>query len=167
MTSITNTSALAALVAGFVLSGAVAFAPATSQAAYAGNPPVSITGSWKINVARSHFGPDRNSMVIDRAGTSDNSQDGSRTFVVISNGKVYLATSSEAFDKITGNGVKKVDYSRWKDMKLVQVGENAKAADICSFRCQTGTAEDHLTLTFKSVNGGMPEMGNIVVLSKR
>jgi hypothetical protein len=164
----TNHSALAALVAGLALSSALILAPTTSQAGYSGNPLVTLgPGTWKIDVAKSHFGPERNTIVLERAGSAAAGTNGTtNTFVVISNGRVYLATSSEAFDQIT-NGAKKIDYAGWKDMKLVQVGEDAKATDTCGFRCQSGGPEDHLTISFKSVNGGMPEKGNIVVLNKR
>ena len=157
---------LAAAAASLVLAGAFALTPATAQAAgYAGTSPITVgSGHWKIDVAKSHFGPDRNTMVVERAGASSNADTASNTFVVIANGKVYLATSSEASN---AGGVKKIDYNRWKDMKLVQVGDNAQALDHCGFRCQSGMSEDRLTLTFKSVNGGMPEMGNLVVLNGR
>jgi hypothetical protein len=162
-----NPAAMAALA----LSGALLLAPAISQAGYySGTAPVTLSGgNWKIDPAKSHFGTDRNLMAIERTGSTP-AADANRatdTFVVVSAGKVYLATSSEAFDRITANGVKRVDYSRWKDMKLIQVGENAQVIDHCGFRCQSGSPEDHLTLSFKSVNGGMPEMGSIVVFNKR
>jgi hypothetical protein len=51
-------------------------------------------------------------------------------------------------------------------MKLVQVGENAQSIDPCQ-SCQLGSAEKKLTLRFKSVNGGMPKMENVVVLNAK
>jgi len=165
MQSITRHTTLAATMAGVILAGSIILAPAISQAAgYAQMPIALSSGSWTINVAKSHFGTERNTMVLERASSAADAKGASSTFVVIAKGKVYLATAPEASD---ANGIRKIDYGRWRDMKLVQVGENAQVIDPCGFRCQSGTAEDHLTLRFKSVNGGMPEMGSIVVLNQR
>ncbi len=141
----TTSSMLFGIAASFVLAGTFALTPADARAAtYA---PITLSsGNWKIDVAKSKFGPERNTMVIERADASSSAgaNGTSNTFVVIANGKVYIATSSEAYDTISSNGAKKIDYSRWKDMRLVQVGENAQ-----------------------SINGGMPEMGNVVVFNRR
>jgi hypothetical protein len=159
----TRHSMLAAIAASFMLAGGFALP------AYAATQSITLApGDWKIDTAKSHFGSERNTMIIERVGASQaNAGNVSDTFVVVSNGKVYLATASDAFDKSAANGIKKVDYARWKDMRLLQIGENAHVSDYCGFRCQSGGPEDHLTLTFRSVNGGMPETGNIVVYNQR
>jgi hypothetical protein len=64
------------------------------------------------------------------------------------------------------NAAKKIDYSDWRGMKLVQVGENAQSIDPCQ-SCQLGLAEHRLTLRFKSVNGGMPKMNDVVVFNAK
>jgi hypothetical protein len=164
MTS-TTLSLLAATAASFVLAGTFTLTPANAEN-NSGKSPITLTsGQWKIDVAKSHFGPDRNTIVIERADTSGADANGaSNTFVVVANGKVYLATSSEAYDT---NGAKKIDYTRWKDMRLVQVGEDARSIDYCGLRCKSGVPENRLTLTFKSINGGMAEMSNVVVFNRR
>jgi len=165
MTSkLTHHSLLAATVGSFVIAGALILAPAASQAGYPASPISLGGGPWKIDIAKSHFGPEKNTMVIERATSSSADANAGSTFVVIAAGKVYLATAPEAYD---AQGVKKIEYGHWKDMKLLQVGENAKSIDLCGFLCQSGHVEDHLTLTFRSVNGGMSEMGNLVVYNQR
>jgi hypothetical protein len=163
MQSITRHTTLAATMAGVILAGSTILAPAASQAGYAQMPIALGSGNWKIDVAKSHFGPERNTMVIERASSGGDAKDASNTFIVIANGKVYVATAPEASD---ANGVRKVDYGHWRNMKLVQVGENAKSADLCGFQCQSGLVENRLTLSFKGVNGGMPEIGNFVVFNQ-
>ena len=137
--------------------------PATARGYYPSSAITLSPGAWKVDVAQSHFGPDYSTMVIERAIASSSDKTGSNTFVVITDGKVYLATAAEVF---AANGAKKIDYSDWKDMKLVQVGENAQSIDPCQ-TCQSGSAEKKLTLRFKSVNGGMPKMENVVVLNAK
>ena len=152
-------SALAALV----LAALASAPPVTARGYYSSSIITLSPGAWTVDVALSHFGPNYSTMAIKRANASSGDKAGSNTIVVITGGKVYLATAAEAF---AANGAKKIDYSNWKDMKLVQVGENAQSIDPCQ-SCQSGSAEERLTLRFKSVNGGMPKMENVAVLNAK
>ena len=159
---LTTVSMLGATITSLILAGSLASAPPASARGYYSSSTITLSaGAWKIDAAHSHFGPDYSTMVIERASASSGDNAGSNTFVVVTDGKVYLATAAEAF---ASNGAKKIDYSDWKDMKLVQVGENAQSIDPCQ-TCLSGLAEKRLTLRFKSVNGGMPKMENVVVFN--
>jgi hypothetical protein len=135
--------------------------------------PAHAAEIWRINHAKSQFGPDANTLVLERAsakapsqGTDATADQG--TFLVISNGNVYMATDETAYDPSAGTGVKKVDYARWNDMKLVQIGEKVRSTEHCAFACQSGLPDKRMTLTFHA-KGGDPsaQMGNILVLNTR
>lgn len=131
--------------------------------------PAHAMEKWKIDMAKSHFSSGSNTLVLERAtgspATPGKSAGG--TFLVIAGDKVYLATDETAFDSASGT-VKTVDYSRWKDMKIVQIGEMVRASDYCDFHCQTGTIQTRRTLTFTAV-GGDPssQMSGLVAVNTR
>ena len=130
--------------------------------------PASAMEKWKINMDRSHFSAGANTLALDRvtnspatAGTPTGG-----TFVVIAGDKVYLATDEAAFDAASGKTIRPVDYTRWKDMKIVQIGWKVRTNDYCSFHCQGGHLESHRTLTFTALGGDpSPQMRNVVVLN--
>jgi|SRR5579871_541484 len=132
--------------------------------------PANAMEKWKIDMSRSHFSANSNTLVLERASGSPATQGtpSGGTFLVIAGDKVYLATDEAAFDAASGKVIKTVDYSRWKDMKIVQIGEKLRSNDFCLFRCQTGAPETHRTLTFTAV-GGDPssQMSGLVALNTR
>ena len=158
----TTLSMLGAAIGSLVLAGSLASAPPASAKGYYSDSTTTLSpGAWKIDVAKSHFGPDYSTIVIERADTSSGAHSASGNFVVISNGNVYLATAPE------GYGAKNVDYSGWKDMRLVQVGEKAQSIDPCMFRCLTGVVERWMTLRFRNIDAGMPELRSAVALNAK
>ena len=143
-----------AVIAGALLSTALAF-------------PTHANEMWNIDYSRSHFGSGLNTLVFasygsgQRAGAAVTS--GASSFLVISGSKVYLVTNETLAN---GNGVRKVDYGRWKDMKMVQIGDHARADSYCSLRCQSDGKETITRVTFVSTGGDVSErMNNVVALS--
>jgi hypothetical protein len=170
----TTRSGLAGAIGSLMIAGTFALALAIPQAGYAQAARItSDSGNWKINLSRSTFGPQFNTLVLDRAGhetstPSTITMNGNPTqnaFVVIANGKVYIAVAD--YGSLSGSGIKTVDYARWRDMKLVQVGENVHSEDHCGFRCQSGGPENRLTVSFRSVNGGMAQTNNVLVYNEQ
>src|SRR5262245_37301929 len=130
---------------------ACALTAALPQAGLAqGMRVISDSGLWKINIAQSKFNRLSNTLVIERAkpnAQGTGSPSGTR-FLVIASGKVYLATAD---DVASGeSGVRNIDYSSWRNMKLVQIGYDVRSADYCNFRCQSGLTDNRLTVTFKT-----------------
>jgi len=132
--------------------------------------PASAMEKWKINMDKSHFSEGSNTLALDRVTNSPTTagRPAGGTFVVIAGDKVYLATDQAAFDAASGKTIKPVDYTRWKDMKIVQIGERVRTNDYCDFHCQAGHLESHRTVTFTAVGGDpSPQMRNVVVLNTR
>ena len=130
----------------------------------------SDAGIWTVNLARSQFGPGTNKLVIEAAGRDTKQNDaGGGTFLVVSDGKVYLATD-EATAATSSSGVTPVDYRAWRGMKLVEIGNNVHSNAICSFNCRGGLPDNRpVTLTF-SGNGIDPRErmnSNVVVMDVR
>jgi hypothetical protein len=137
--------------------------------------PANAADIWKINYEKSKFSSGSNTLVLERGSGQATSQSmnpkrdpSASTFLVISDGKVYLATDEAASDVSSSNGVRKVNYTLWRDMKLVQIGYNARSTDYCGFSCQSGQPDKRMTLTFNA-KGGDPsdQMRNVVVLNKQ
>ena len=135
--------------------------------------PANAAEIWKVDLARSTFSSGANTLVLERASGKATNQatdatGNPGTFLVISNGNVYLATDESAYDPSAGGGFKKVDYTRWSDMKLVQIGEKVRSTEYCGFACQSGLPDKRMTLTFHA-KGADPsaQMGNILVLNTR
>jgi hypothetical protein len=129
--------------------------------------PAHAMENWKVNMAKSHFSSGVNTLVLERDTGSPNApgKAAGGSFVVISGDKVYVAKDESAFDAASGK-FKTVDYNRWRDMKIVQIGEKVRTNDYCSFHCQAGHPEPHRTLTFIAVGGDpSPRMRDIVVLN--
>lgn len=131
--------------------------------------PVHAMERWKVNMAKSHFSSGSNTLVLERdtgaPGAAATAKAAAGSFLVIAGDNVYLATDEAALDAATGK-IRTVDYSRWKDMKIVRLGEKVRSDDYCSFRCQTGHPDNHRTLTFRSTAGDPSEkMNSIVVLN--
>jgi hypothetical protein len=114
------TSTLAALALTIVLPQA-GFAQSNGDA-----------GLWRVNVARSTFGPSYNTMVIERVSTAAAAADGA--FVVISGGYVYRV-----------NGAAR-DMENWRDMDLELIGYDVRASTSCRSRCQA------ITVTYRAHN---------------
>jgi hypothetical protein len=135
--------------------------------------PAQADETWKINMAKSHFSPTSNTLVLDRARgrattqiTDAKGNPTASTFLVLSNGKVYLATDDAAPDAASGG--KAIDYSLWRGMKLVQIGDRALAED-CGYFCKMSRPNDRMTLTFTAngidVSGRMSD--DVAVLNTR
>jgi hypothetical protein len=132
--------------------------------------PAQAMEKWNINVDKSHFSSGSNTLALDRVTSSPTAagRPAGGSFIVIAGDKVYLATDETAFDAASGKTIKAVDYTRWKDMKIVQIGEKVRTNDHCDFHCQAGHLESHRTVTFTAI-GGDPssQMRNVVVLNTR
>ena len=129
--------------------------------------PAHAAEIWTVNVAKPKFGTSASTLVLERnngrsaASAADaKGNPSASTFLIISSGKLYLATD-DADAASSGNGVKTVDYSRWRGMKFVQIGDRVRSADSCGFSCQSGLNQSaviasHMTLTFtgKNVDAG-------------
>lgn len=73
-----------------------------------------------------------------------------------------------AADDAASKGIRPVDYARWRDMDVVQIGDNVRSADLCDVRCQGGLPSNHLTLTFKAKGADAREMMSTgIVLNTR
>jgi hypothetical protein len=132
--------------------------------------PAHAAEIWKVNLAQSTFSSGSNTLVLERASGKASSQatdakgnPAPGTFLVISNGKIFLA----ADDATSGAGVRTIDYNGWRDMNLVQIGDKVRSADHCGFACQAGLPDRRMTLTF-TAKGVDPskQMSNILVLNK-
>ena len=142
----------AALGSGLLLSAALSL-------------PAHADEIWKINYAKSHFGPAANTLVLEYKGTSQRAATtatpSAGSLLVIADKKVYLVTDeTTASDISSSNGVRTIDYTRWRDMKMVQVGDNVRTNYYCGFRCQSGFREIGVTLTFMANGVDLSRQGN-------
>lgn len=164
MTNNLSSRTILSTLAILVVAGAV------PDVAYADNSQPLL----KVDLAKSHFGPGPNTLVLKpdtaKAVAQDaraNSTPAARSLLVISNGNIYLATDRTGREPSSG---KSVDYSHWKDMELVQIGNYARTIR-CGFfvNCQSGQADHRMTFTFMpTANMNAEEMmGNSVVLNAR
>jgi hypothetical protein len=102
----------------------------------------------------------------------ENANPPASTFLVISSGKVYLATDNAADAASSGNGLRTVDYSRWRGMTFVQIGDHAHSTDVCGFSCQSGLSQSpvinsRMTWTFTGTNlESTRGMNNILVYNE-
>lgn len=133
--------------------------------------PLQAAEMWKVNLAKSSFNAHSNTVVLERVNKAANqsidakADAGAGTFLVVSDGKIYLAADPSAD---FSNGLTTVDYTRWRDMKLVQIGDNVRSVDHCGFRCQFGIADNRLTLTFASRGlDASKYMEKVIVLNNR
>jgi len=116
---------------------------------------------WRIVTEKSHFGPGTNIVAMERSSGQPAGGEGKAAstplaaqFLVIANDKVYLAVDERAYASISG--IRAVDYRRWRDMKLIKIGDNLRR-DYCGSRCQRGLPEDRMNVTFTS-NGVDPRL---------
>jgi len=124
-------------------------------------------------LAKSTFGPGSNTLVLERGsgkatqGIDAKGDPAANAFLVVANGKIYLAATEAASDATSSTGVRTVDYTAWKDMKLIQIGDKVRSANYCGFACQSGLPDRRMTLTF-TAKGGDPskQMSTILVLNK-
>ena len=127
--------------------------------------PANAAEIWKVDLAKSTFGSGANTLVLERAsgkatqGMELKGTPAPGTFLVISNGKIYLAADESASDATSSTGVRTVDYTAWKDMKLVQIGDKVRSADYCGFACQSGLPDRRMTLTF-TAKGDRPQQAD-------
>jgi hypothetical protein len=134
--------------------------------------PAQAAEVWRVNVEKSKFSSSTNTLVLDRFMGKPSAQivasgnPAAGTFLVIAGGKVYLAADQSA--DAWGTGIKTVDYTRWMDMKLVQIGDHVRSLDYCSFRCQAGLADRRKTLSFIAKGGDPSErMRDLVVYNEK
>ncbi len=129
---------------------------ALPQAGFAANSDVGI---WKVDPANSKFSSGSATLTVERTGSVNPT---AGRFIVVSKGSVYLVTGATASDI---KGVKPVDYTgMMKDGKAVLIGTNARSADHCGFRCQTGLPDNRITLTFKAVEGRGQQINDMLAL---
>lgn len=103
---------------------------------------------WSINYSKSHFGPGTNTLVLERTSAQGAAtKAASGTFLVISGRKVYMAVDEEAL--ASPPEVRKVDFTQWRGMKLVQIGDNLRY-DYCSLSCQSGANQNRVSLIFNA-----------------
>src|SRR5258707_331760 len=91
--------------------------------------PAHAAEIWKVNLAKSTFSSGSNTLVLERAngkaptlGIDVKGSPTAGTFLVISNGKIFLAEDEATYATSSGAGVRTVDYAGWRDMKLGQIG---------------------------------------------
>ena len=142
----------AAIGSGLLLTGALCL-------------PANADEIWKINYAKSHFGPASNTLVLEYKGNSQHATTtaipSGSSLLVIAGKKVYLVTDETTASGISsGNSVRTIDYTRWRDMKMVQVGDNARTNYYCQLRCQSGFRESSVTLTFMADGVDLSKQGN-------
>jgi hypothetical protein len=132
-------------------------------------PSLAAGGVWKVDVSKSTFSAGSNTLVLqhyDGSAAGQQTEGAGNTFLVVSNGKIYVATNDAAYGA-SSNGLRSIDYSHWRDMKLIEIGNNVHSADTCNFRCQQGLPDPRMTLTFKATNGNpRDQMNEIVVLNR-
>lgn len=108
--------------------------------------PAGAAEVWKVNIAKSKFGPSSNTLVLER-DKANTANPGASKLLVISNQKIYLAMDEAAYNA-SSPGIRAVSYSNWRGMKLVQIGDHVRSTDICGFHCQSGVPDPRMTLTF-------------------
>ena len=123
---------------------------------------------WKVNLAKSTFGSGSNTLVLEKAtqGIDAKGNPAANAFLVVANGKIYLAAAEAASDATSSTGVRTVDYAGWKDMKLMQIGDKVRSRDYCGFACQSGLPDRRMTLTFSAKDDVSKQMSTILVLNK-
>lgn len=125
------------------INSAIAFAAFLGMAITA---PAHADEIWAINYSKSHFGPGTNTLVLERTNAqSATAKTASGTFLVISGRKVYMAVDEEAL--ASPAEARKVDFTQWRGMKLVQIGDNLSSG-YCDFRCQSGFGSNEVKLNF-------------------
>jgi len=133
--------------------------------------PAHAADVWKIDLTKSKFSAGSNTLVLNRGNEGTDSTAATRnsttgTFLVISNGNLYVAQDEAAANAWSPGSIRKIDYANWKGMRLVQIGEKVRPANVCGFHCQAGLPETHLTFTFKATAGDPTErMSKMVVLN--
>jgi hypothetical protein len=120
---------------------------------------------WRVNPAHSKLSIGSNTLTVEHAGTRDiNSKAKTDTsFLVVEGRKVYLATPAAAFDG--SKTMKDEAYSNWKGMRLIQIGDYARATVYCGSRCHDGVLENGMTITFQSV-GSMDQANELLAANR-
>lgn len=125
---------------------------------------------WRVDFAKSMFSATGNTIVLERVkGEPANASRTPGKFIVIAGDKVYVAIDGTASDA-SGGAARPVDYERWREMSLVQIGDRVRVRDSCGFRCQQGLADNRpMTLRFTSARGVdvRQEMRDVVVFDAR
>ena len=145
--------------------GALAITLASLQAGFAKD--ASGDELWAINPIHSKLSLGLNTMTVERTGPRDvNTKSSPGTgFLVLSDGKVYLATSGANPD--ASKGIPDAAYSNWNNMALTQIGDHAKGTVLCNtgIRCQSGDLPHQMTITFMGV--GDMERANDMIAANR
>jgi hypothetical protein len=149
----------------FTSLGALAITLASLQAGFA--KEASGDELWAINPIHSKLSPGLNTMTVERTGPRDVNTKSSPGigFLVVSDGKVYLATS--AADDDASKGIPNAAYSNWNNMALTQIGDHAKATVLCDtgIRCQSGDLPHRMTITFMGV-GDMERTNDMIAANR-
>jgi len=146
---------------------AVFLAAALPQASFAASGVES--GVWKLNMTQSKFGTGASTIVMQRDTAAKpaaaNDANGPHAFLVISNRKVYLAESGDAY-ATAANGVTNIEYLSTHGMRLTEIGDRVHVQDLCGFRCQSGLSENTITLRFHATTDmSKTPMRELVVLN--
>jgi hypothetical protein len=123
---------------------------------------------WTVNMTKSTLGPASGTLVLEqqKPPVDTAGYPASHSFLLVSNGKLYLATDNAS----SGTGAKNAAYSRWTGMKLSQIGNEVKSGDVCGFRCQSGLTDRRpMTIVFKTTaaTGDAMRDVNAIAFDKR
>jgi hypothetical protein len=152
---------------------ALVLTPTLSQSGFADT--ASDITMFSVDLTQSLFSPNLNTVVLKRDSgkaithrTDLKGNPRANTFFVIANGRVYLATDEVAYDA-SGKVMKTVDYSRWRDMRPVQIGFQVRSTRCGIYLgCQTGQSDSRMVFTFNTKGVGVREqMSNAVVINAR
>lgn len=114
---------------------------------------------WTLNMAKSKFGPDGNSLVLERHLTPDHPRKITGTVVVVSGGNIYLATPGPRA-AVSANGV-------MSGMNLELIGTGVHAIGDCGWFCKNSHPNTRLVLGFNSAGAGPHDMGDAVVFNSK
>ena len=141
----------------------LAITVATSQAGFAKD--ASTAELWAVNPAHSKLSLGFNTLNVERTGPGDVNAKSSpgTSFLVLSDGKVYLVTPAAARDASIADAA----YSNWNNMALTQIGDHVKATVLCDsgIRCQTGDLPHRMTISFISM-GDMQRANDMIAANR-
>ena len=162
MTRIPSSTACRRIVTATL--AALILAPAIPQTGFAQTS--SSDGVWKIDMARSQFGPTSNTLTIARDGQALNHA--ANPVIVISKHNVYLAKGAPAQAMLSSTAFQTVGYAGSGGGEIVLIGMNARISDYCNFRCQLGLADGRpMTVTFKTVSGSGQQINDMLAANAK
>ena len=144
---------------------ALALAAASSSAVSAQN--AAKMEVWTVNMAKSTFNSTSGTLVLEQSKAAPDvdakGYPAAHTFLLLSSGKLYLATEDASTVNSTNSGV----YSRWAGMKLSQVGQ-VTSGYACGFRCQWGLPDNRpmtMRVVFNTTSAIADAMRRVNVLA--